>query len=73
MLAAGNRLVCALDIKYSQNIAAERLGGLKSFRSANPGVPAYVLGTGQNRRRLHDDLTVLNWDEFILEILESLG
>jgi predicted NBD/HSP70 family sugar kinase len=25
---------------------------------------------GQSRRRLHDDITVISWDEFILEELE---
>jgi predicted AAA+ superfamily ATPase len=70
LLCEGSRIVCALEIKSSQNIAGEQLGGLKSFILDNPGVPAYVLGDRQNRRRLHDDITVINWDEFILEELE---
>ena len=70
LLCEGSRIVCALEIKSSQNIAGEQLGGLKSFILDNPGIPAYVLGDRQNRRRLHDDITVINWDEFILEELE---
>ena len=70
LLCAGNRIVCALEIKSSHNIVGEQLGGLKSFIKDNPGIPAYVLGAGQSRRRLHDDITVINWDEFILEELE---
>ena len=70
LLCIGNRIVCALEIKSSQNIAGEQLGGLKSFILDNPGIPAYVLGDRQNRRRLHGDITVINWDEFILEELE---
>jgi len=27
-------------------------------------IPMYVLGDRQNRRRLNDDITVINWDEF---------
>jgi predicted AAA+ superfamily ATPase len=70
LLCEGSRIVCALEIKSSRNIAGEQLGGLKSFILDNPGIPAYVLGDRQNRRRLHDDITVINWDEFILEELE---
>jgi predicted AAA+ superfamily ATPase len=70
LLCEGSRIVCALEIKSSQNIAREQLGGLKSFILDNPGIPTYVLGDRQNRRRLHDDITVINWDEFILEELE---
>ena len=33
-------------------------------------IPVYVLRPGQSRRRLHDDITVINRDEFILEELE---
>ena len=73
LLCAGNRISCAVEIKSSQNIAGEQLGGLKSFMLDNPGIPAYVLGDRQNRRRLHDDITVINWDEFILEELEFCG
>jgi hypothetical protein len=43
---------------------------LKSFIKDNPGIPAYVLGAGQSRQRLHGDITVINWDEFIFEELE---
>ena len=70
LLCAGNRIVCALEIKSSHNIVGEQLGGLKSFIKDNPGIPAYVLGAGQSRRRLHGDIIVINWDEFILEELE---
>lgn len=70
LLCEGSRIVCALEIKSSQNIAGEQLGGLKSFILDNPGIPTFVLGDRQNRRRLHDDITVINWDEFILEELE---
>jgi predicted AAA+ superfamily ATPase len=70
LLCEGSRIVCALEIKSSQNIAGEQLGGLKSFILDNPGIPAYVLGDRQNRRSLHDNITVINWDEFILEELE---
>ena len=70
LLCAGNRIVCALEIISSHNIVGEQLGGLKSFIKDNPGIPAYVLGAGQSRRRLHDDITVISWDEYILEELE---
>ena len=71
LLCQGNRIICALEIKSSQNIATERLGGLKSFIEDNPGVPVYVLGQGQKRRRLHNNISVTNWDDFILEGLDD--
>jgi len=73
LLCTGNRIICALEIKSSQNIAKERLAGLKSFMEDNPGVPAYVLGNKQNRRQLQKNITVINWDDFFLEELESCG
>ncbi len=72
LLCTGNRMICALEIKSSQNIARERLKGLKSFMEDNPGVPAYVLGYRQNIRQLQNDITVINWDAFILELLSIL-
>ena len=69
LLASGNRIKYALEIKSSQNIAVESLSGLKSFMEDNPGVSLYVLGDGQNRRLLKDDITIINWDDFILEEL----
>jgi hypothetical protein len=62
-----------LEIKSSQNIAKERLAGLKSFMEDNPGVPAYVLGDKQNRRQLQTNITVINWDDFFLEELALCG
>jgi len=69
LVCMGNRIMYALEIKSSQNIAKENLSGVKSFMSDNPEVPVYVLGHKQNRRLLPNDITVINWDEFILEEL----
>jgi predicted AAA+ superfamily ATPase len=71
LICQGSRIVCALEIKSSQNIVAERLGGLKSFMEDNPGVPAYVLGHGQKRRLLKHDIFLMNWDDFILKGLNE--
>ncbi len=71
LICQGSRIVCALEIKSSQNIAGERLGGLKSFMEDNPGVPVYVLGHGQKRRLLKHDILLMNWDDFILEGLDE--
>ncbi|MBW2284116.1 MAG: DUF4143 domain-containing protein [Deltaproteobacteria bacterium] len=73
LLCTGNRINCALEIKSSQHIARETLMGLRSFLADNPGVPAYVLGIGQRRRQLQENITVINWSEFLLEELEVLG
>ena len=72
LLCRGNRILCALEIKSSQNIANEKLTGLKSFVEDNPAVPAYVLGDKQNIRQLQKNITLMNWDEFILEEMESV-
>jgi predicted AAA+ superfamily ATPase len=65
LLTTGNRIICALEIKSSQNIVKEKLAGLKSFIDDNPSVPAFVLGVRQNRRQLQNNITVINWDDFI--------
>ncbi len=72
LLCKGNRIVCAVEIKSSKNIARENLAGLMSFTADNARVPAYVLGRGQNVRQLKNNITVMNWDNFILERLEKL-
>ena len=72
LLCKGNRIICAVEIKSSKNIARENLTGLMSFTSDNVRVPAYVLGHGQNVRQLKNNITVMNWDNFILERLERL-
>ena len=72
LLCQGNRIVCALEIKSSQNIGVQRLGGLKSFMEDNRDVPAYVLGRGQKRRLLKYDILLMNWDDFILEELDEV-
>ena len=72
LLCKGLQIVCALEIKSSQNIAGESLSGLKSFMEDNPGIPAYVLGADQNKRLLDKDITVINWNDFIYEELNSI-
>ena len=37
----------------------------------NPAIAAYVLGDKQNRRQMQNNITVMKWDDFILEELES--
>ncbi len=71
LICQGSRIICALEIKSSQNISVERLGGLRRFIEDNPGVPAYVLGNGQKRRLLKDNILLMNWDDFILEGLDE--
>lgn len=73
LLCAGNRIVCALEIKSSRRIASESLTGLKSFLEDNPEVAAYVLGIQQKRRKLANGVTVMDWKDFIAEHLESEG
>ncbi|MBN2124830.1 MAG: ATP-binding protein [Deltaproteobacteria bacterium] len=67
LLCTGDRITCALEIKSSRHIASESLTGLKSFLQDNPGVPAYVLGIKQRRRKLAEGLTVIDWQDFIQE------
>jgi len=72
LICQGNRIICALEIKSSQHISTENLRGLKSFEDDNPGVPAYVLGHKQKRRRLNK-IVLMNWDDFILEELKEIA
>ena len=73
LICRGDRIICALEIKSSQNIAVESLGGLKSFIKDNPDISAYVLGLKQNKRLLQNNITIVNWDDFILNDLEMVG
>jgi len=71
LICRGNKIIFALEIKSSQNIVKENLIGLNSFMNDNPDVPVYVLGAQQKRRQLENKVTILNWDEFILEELSK--
>ncbi len=73
LICRGSHILCALEIKSSQNVVGENLTGLVSFKNDNPNVPVYVLGRKQNRRRLKNEIDVLNWDRFLLEELEDLS
>lgn len=72
LLCKGSQIMCALEIKSGKNIAGETLTGLRSFLDDNPEVPAFVLGSEQNRRLLDKNISVMNWNEFICEELDSI-
>jgi predicted AAA+ superfamily ATPase len=69
LICRGNKIIYALEIKSSQNIVKENLAGLISFKNDNPDVSVYVLGKSQNRRQLENEITLINWNEFIVEEL----
>jgi len=69
LVCDGNRIRYALEIKSSQHIAMETLSGLRSFLEDNPDVPAYVLGKEQKRRKLQNNVRIMNWHDFIVEML----
>lgn len=69
LLCTGDRIRYALEIKSARGIVRENLTGLKSFIQDYPDVPAYVLGNGQRRHKLKEGITVIDWNEFILEEL----
>ena len=66
LICRGRNILCAVEIKSSQNIARETLDGSRSFLKAHPDVPMYVLGHNQNLRQLAENFTVMNWDDFII-------
>lgn len=68
LIARGRKILAAVEIKSSENIARETLSGLKSFMSSHPGVPGYVLGHEQRKRLLGDDVFLLNWDDFLASL-----
>jgi predicted AAA+ superfamily ATPase len=69
LICRGNDIHYAIEIKSAPNIAKENLSGFSSFIDDNPGVPAYVLGIKQNRRKLENGIVIQNWNEFIIEEL----
>jgi uncharacterized protein len=70
LICEGNRIKWALEIKSSQHIVMETLSGLRSFMDDNPDVPAYILGKDQKTRKLKNNTTIMNWDDFIIEMLK---
>lgn len=72
LICRGNEILCAAEIKSSRNIVKEGLDGVASFRSVHPATPIFVLGDGQTQRLLAEDLTVMNWDDFLRDELPSL-
>jgi len=72
LICRGNEILCAVEIKSSRNIVKEALDGVASFRADHPTTPIFVLGEGQTRRLLADNLTVVNWDDFLREELPAL-
>ena len=72
LICRGSAVLAAIEIKSSPHIAAEIFSGMMSFLKEHPAVPAFVLGHQQSRRLLANDITLLNWDDFISEGLESL-
>ena len=72
LICRGNEILCAVERKSSRNIVKEGLDGIASFHADHPTTPVFVLGDGQTRRLLAEDLTVMNWDDFLRDILPSL-
>jgi predicted AAA+ superfamily ATPase len=72
LICRGSEVLCAVEVKSSRNIVKEGLDGVASFRADHPQTPVFVLGDRQHRRLLATQVTVLSWDDFIVEELESL-
>ena len=71
LICQGEKILYAVEIKSSLNITKESLDGVRSFLSDHPDVAPYVLGHNQKPRQLSDSLTLMNWDDFIRQILLS--
>ncbi len=69
LICQGQRILYAIEIKSSQNIVKERLHGVRSFLSAHPDIPVFVLGHNQRLRKLSDKITLMNWHDFISQEL----
>jgi predicted AAA+ superfamily ATPase len=72
LLCRGNTILAAIEIKSSPHIALEMFSGMMSFQKEHPDTPVFALGHEQTRRLLSNNITLLNWDNFIAETLESL-
>ena len=69
LLCQGSHIVAALEIKSTRHIAVESSTGLQSFMQDNPDTPVYILGIDQKRRKPSERLTIIDWREFIQELL----
>ena len=72
LICRGQSILAAIEIKSSRQLGKEPLTGLRSFRSDNPHVPAFVLGAGVRERLLGDKATAMSWDRFIEQVLPGL-
>jgi len=72
LICRGQSILAAIEIKSSRQLGKEPLTGLRSFRSDNPHVPAFVLGAGVRERVLGDKATAMSWDRFIEQVLPGL-
>ena len=73
LLSRGNSILAAVEIKSSQEIVKENLTGIKGFLNSHPEVPVYVLGHNQNLRQLAENITLMNWNDFILQELAKFA
>jgi len=73
LICRGDNILCAIEIKSSANIVRERLEGVRSFLTDNPDTRVFVLGHNQNLRQLANNITIMNWDDFIIKELPRLG
>jgi len=70
LICRGDEILFAVEIKSSQKRVKEGLDGVRSFRQEHPKVPVYIVGAKQNFRRLDENITIINWDEFIVNELK---
>ncbi len=71
LIAQGQKILAAVEIKSSPNIVRERLTGLRSFLESYHGVEAFVLGHDQKKRLLAGGINLMNWSSFLEELSEQ--
>ena len=64
------KIIAAVEIKSTQNIAGAHLSGLRAFSDENPKTPLYLIGKSKNKYEL-DKVRILPWNDY-LKLLPEL-
>jgi len=66
-----DKILGAVEIKSSSNIATAHLSGLRAFRQEHPNVPLFLVSTAPNAYTL-DGVLILPWRQFLEKHLDNL-
>ncbi len=73
ILARGDKILAAIEIKSSSRLSPDDTSGLRSFHEENSSVPLYVVSTAERTRDAPNDIRVFPWQTFLLRELPDIA